>query len=311
MSSSKAKAPKYKAKQQLRPADLETPVPFPSRLLPPIKDDLQREVLRIFSSVSINIPLLSAIRQIPQYAKVLKELCTVKRTHKVKQHALLTEHVSAIVQKNVPPKFKDPGSPTITCTIGKTTLENALLDLGSSVNLMPHTVFSSLELGQLKRTPVVLQFADRSQKFPRGIIEDVLVQVSDFYFPTDFLVLDILGPKTSIPTPIILGRPFLATCDAKINCRNGQMTITFGNKKMELNVFHALPHHVESVEPREVGMPKPCVEQGDSHLEDQVEPNIIHASCYVDDFIVSLDSNSFVHTNVDDFVVVPQLDEDL
>ena len=37
---------------------------------------------------------------------------------------------------------------------------------------------------------VVLQFADRSTKIPRGIVEDVLIQVDKFYFPIDFIIID-------------------------------------------------------------------------------------------------------------------------
>jgi len=46
------------------------------------------------------------------------------------------------------------------------------------VNLLPYLVFQSLNLDELKPTSVIL--ADRSVKVPRGIIEDVLVQVDKF-----------------------------------------------------------------------------------------------------------------------------------
>ncbi|XP_042944665.1 uncharacterized protein LOC122278551 [Carya illinoinensis] len=48
--------------------------------------------------------------------------------------------VSAIIQSNTPPKYKDPGAPTIACVIGNSKIGHALLDLGSSVNLLPYTV---------------------------------------------------------------------------------------------------------------------------------------------------------------------------
>ena len=76
-------------------------------------------------------------------------------------------------------------------------------------------------------------------KIPKGIVEDVLVKVDKFYYPVDFVVLDTesiaIGPNH---VPIILGRPFLATFNAIINCRNGVMQLTFGNMKLELNIFH-------------------------------------------------------------------------
>ena len=76
-------------------------------------------------------------------------------------------------------------------------------------------------------------------KIPKGIVEDVLVKVDDFYYPVDFVVLDI-DPmaKSTHQVPIILGRPFLATTNAIINCRNGVMQLTFGNMTLELKIFH-------------------------------------------------------------------------
>jgi hypothetical protein len=87
-------------------------------------------------------------------------------------------------------KYKDPGCLTISCFIGEHKIERALLDLGASVNLLPYSFFQSLNLGELKPTSVTLLFADRSVKVPRGIVEDVLVQVDKFIYPVDFVVLD-------------------------------------------------------------------------------------------------------------------------
>ena len=80
--------------------------------------------------------------------------------------------------------------------------------------------------------------ADRSVKIPKGIVEDVLVKIEKFYYPIDFVVLDT-EPSSNEPiyVPIILGRPFLATANAIINCRNGVMQLTFGDMTLELNIF--------------------------------------------------------------------------
>ena len=65
------------------------------------------------------------------------------------------------------------------------------------------------------------------------------MKIDKFYYPVDFVVLDT-EPMASEPNhvPIILGRPFLATANAIINCRNGIMQLTFGNMTLELNIFH-------------------------------------------------------------------------
>ena len=75
-------------------------------------------------------------------------------------------------------------------------------------------------------------------------MEDVWVKVDKFYYPVDFVVLDT-EPIENGPNhvPIILGRPFLATANAIINCRNGVMQLTFGNMTLELNIFHLNNKH--------------------------------------------------------------------
>ena len=118
------------------------------------------------------------------------------------------------------------------------------MDLGASVNLLPYSVYKKLGLWELKPTNITLSLADRSVKIPKGKVEDVLVKVDKFYYPMDFIVLDTepiaVGPNH---VPIILGRPFLATSNAIINCRNGFMQLTFGNMTLELNIFHLSNKH--------------------------------------------------------------------
>ena len=60
------------------------PAPFPQRLIPPPKVNQNFEILEVLKQVKVNIPLLDAIKQIPSYAKFLKDLCIVK--HKLNVH---------------------------------------------------------------------------------------------------------------------------------------------------------------------------------------------------------------------------------
>jgi hypothetical protein len=103
----------------------------------------------------------------------------------------LTEEVSAMLLRKLPPKLKDPGSFTIPCRIGDHDCDRSLLDLGPSVNLMPYTMYEMLGLGELQPTSITLKLANRSIKRPRGILGDVLVKVGKFILPTDFIVLDM------------------------------------------------------------------------------------------------------------------------
>jgi hypothetical protein len=223
--------------------------PFPEWLKVPSHFGKQGEkiqaMMEMFKQVKINIPLLDAIQQVPAYTKFLKDLCTQKRKSRnhIPKKVLLTEHVSSLIQHNTPPKFKDPGAPTISCIIGQKEIDKALLDLGAGVNLLPYSVYQQLGLGELKPTTVILQLADRSIKKPRGIIEDVIIKGDKFFFPVDFIVQDtepVPHPEKLIP--VILGRPFLATTNACINCRTGVMEISFGNMKVRLNIFNAFQH---------------------------------------------------------------------
>ncbi|XP_070020616.1 uncharacterized protein [Nicotiana sylvestris] len=119
----------------------------------------------------------------------------------------MTHQVSAIVH-SMSPKLEDPYAFTIPCTIGSANFARALCDLGASINLMPYYVFKTLDIGQPRATSMRLQMADRTMKRPLGIIDDVLVRVDKFIFPSDFVILDC---EVDYEVPIILVRPFLAT----------------------------------------------------------------------------------------------------
>jgi hypothetical protein len=176
-------------------ATVETPprlfipkAPYPDRLLTPKKWGKFKDILEVFKQVQINIPFLDAIQQVPSYVKFLKDLITVKRKTNVPKKVCLTEPASSILQCKLPIKHKDLGCPTISCMIGVSRIERALLDLGASVNLLPYSVYLQLGLGELKPTSIMLQLADRSVKVPWEIIKNVLIKVDKFYFPVDFIV---------------------------------------------------------------------------------------------------------------------------
>ena len=195
-----------------------TPPPFLQALKAKKKAINQTEMLEVLRHVKVNILLLDMIKQVPTYAKFLKDLCTVKRGLNVDKNVFLTEQVSVIIQCKTPVKYKDSGCPTIFVNIGGTCVEKALLDLGASVNLLPYSVYKQLGLGEIKPTSITLSLADRSIKIPKGTVEDVLIQVDKFYYPVDFVVLDTEPVAVAANyVPIILGRPFLTTSNAIIN----------------------------------------------------------------------------------------------
>ena len=234
------------AREGVKPS---VPPHFPHALQKRKNSVNQTKILEVLWQVKVNIPLLDMIKQVPTYAKFLKDLCTVKRGFNVNKNAFLTEQVSAIIECKTSVKYKDPGCPTISVNIGGTSVEKALLDLGANVNLLPYSMYKQLGLGELKPTSITLSLADRFINIPKGTIEDVLIQVDKFYYLVDFVVLDTEPVAVGANhVPIILGRPFLATSNAIINFRNGVMQLTFGNMTLELNIFHLSKRHMQPVE---------------------------------------------------------------
>ncbi|XP_035840287.1 uncharacterized protein LOC110882698 [Helianthus annuus] len=191
----------------------------------------------VFRQVKINLPLLEAIKQVPAYAKFLKELCTQKRQQKVPKLVDLKERVSEVLKGDLPPKLQDPGTPFIDIQVGNFQTARALLDLGAGVSILPGGLYDQYDFGPLKRVETTVVLANFSHKLPRGIVRDVIVKVDEFYYPVDFLVLDYSPADPIQQQNIILGRPFLNTAHAIIDCRYGTVDMTFGNRKMRLNVF--------------------------------------------------------------------------
>ncbi|XP_031282520.1 uncharacterized protein LOC116141123 [Pistacia vera] len=223
--------------------------PFSTRLTKSKKEEEEKEILETFRKVEVNIPLLDAIKQVPRYAKFLKELCTNKRKLKGNEKISMGENVSAILQKKLPPKCKDPGMFTIPCKLGDVRIEKVMLDLGASINVMPLSIYSSLNIGPLKETGVIIQLADRSNVYPEGVVEDVLVQVNGLVFPADFYVLDMEEDDSSNSTLMLLGRPFLKTSRTKIDVHDGILTMEFDGEIIKFNIYDSIrfPNDVSSV----------------------------------------------------------------
>nr|XP_009778172.1 PREDICTED: uncharacterized protein LOC104227591 [Nicotiana sylvestris] len=170
-------------------------------------------------SLSINLPLVEALEQMPGYAKFIKDLVTKKRSMNF-DTVKVTHQVNAIVH-SMEPKLENPGAFTIPCTIGSVEFSKALCDLGAIINLMPYSIFKALGIGKPRPTSMRLQMADHTIKRPLGVIEDVLVRVDNFILPADFVILD---GEVDYEVPIILRRSFLATGKAICDVESGELT---------------------------------------------------------------------------------------
>ncbi|XP_052621445.1 uncharacterized protein LOC128127117 [Lactuca sativa] len=217
-----------------------TPAPFPSRLASTKREREDDEIMAMFRKVEINIPLLDVITQIPRYAKFLKELCTSKKKLKGNQIVKVGENVSAVLQKRLPKKCKDPGVFTVSCKMGNLFVPRAMLDLGASINVLPYSSYKTMGIGPLSKTGVIIQLADRSLVHPKGVLEDMLVQVNELVFPTDLYVLDMGDENTPQSSSILLGRPFMSTAKTKIDVANGTLSMEFDGEVINFNIFEAM-----------------------------------------------------------------------
>ncbi|PKA54930.1 hypothetical protein AXF42_Ash000766 [Apostasia shenzhenica] len=151
----------------------------------------------------------------PPYAKYLKNFVLLREQLMFPKKTFLASNVSSILSHQILIKYKDPGCPTISIVICDKTIQKALLDLGTSVNLLPFWLYEQLSLGKLKSTIITLQLADKSIRIPKEVIEDVLIKVGEFIFPVDFIVIEIeVETDQRSQIPVILERPFLATSNA-------------------------------------------------------------------------------------------------
>ena len=106
----------------------------------------------------------------------------------------------------------------ISNMIGRRPLTWFLLKIGGSVNILPKGVYDAGPLGVLQTLFIKLSLADGPGRRTHGIVEDVIMKVKNCYLPVDFIIVDMKTMKDSTSTPIILGRPFMATTKVITDC---------------------------------------------------------------------------------------------
>jgi len=190
----------------------------------------------VFKTLSINLTLVEALLEMLGYVKFMKEL--VRKKINMDFETIEASHnYSAIMTSEVIAKKEDPGAFTIPCSIGMFQYANALCDLGSSINLMSYAIFKQLWLGEPKSITMRLLMADRSSKYPIGILYYILVKVDKFIFPADFVILDY---EIDAEVPIILGRPFLATERALVDVESGELKFRVNDEEATFNMCKSM-----------------------------------------------------------------------
>ena len=133
-------------------------------------------------------------------------------------------------------KYVDPWSPIFKTYINGIEIPNTLIDLGVEINIMSRQTMEQLKLHNLLYTPTLLQLVDRLVIKLDGVLGDISVSMYSWEYPVDFMVLT---PKNNLGGhPLILGRPWLATTDAFIGYRLGDMFISDGNSTTKFTLYH-------------------------------------------------------------------------
>ncbi|XP_058766606.1 uncharacterized protein LOC131640210 [Vicia villosa] len=159
-----------------------------------------------------------------------------KKKYTDEETVVLDAHYSAIIQKTPPRKEADPGRVILPITIGGNYISNGLVDLGSSINLIPLSVVKRLGNIEMKHTRITLQLADKSIISPYGVVQDMLVKVDKFLFPVDFVVVDM---EEDCDVPLILGRPFMKTTRMMIDIDDGIMKVRVQDKEVIFTLFES------------------------------------------------------------------------
>ncbi|XP_059295613.1 uncharacterized protein LOC132048950 [Lycium ferocissimum] len=197
--------------------------PFPQRLVNKKEDAKFEKFYDQLKQLSLNFPFLDVVKEMPGFAKYLKDLLTKKKTV---QHEIvsLTHIVSSIIS---------------TTIIQYHDFARALCDNGASINFMPLAIYKQSGLGMPRPTTMRLQMADRSIKRPVGMVDDVLVRVGKFMLPTDFVILDCAVDRD---IPIIFGRPFLATGRALMDSEKNEIKFRVNDEEV---TFHSTKFKME------------------------------------------------------------------
>ncbi|KAL1290734.1 hypothetical protein AAHE18_20G150300 [Arachis hypogaea] len=245
-------------------------IPYPQKLRKEEQDKQFARFVDYLRTLEIKIPFAEALEQIPSYAKFMKEILSHKKDWRETERVLLTEECSAVILKSFPEKLKDPGSFLIPCILEGQCTKTALCDLGASINLIPASTIRKLGLTEeVKPTRICLQLADGSTKYPSGVIEDMIVRVGPFAFPTDFVVLEMEEHKSAT---LILGRPFLATGRSLIDVQQGEITLRVNDDEFKLNAVKAMQHPDTSKDCMKVDFIDSLVEE--INMAENVQPDL-------------------------------------
>ncbi|GJS13126.1 MAK10-like protein [Tanacetum coccineum] len=169
-----------------------------------------------FKDLHLNLPVLEVLAHASIYNALLD---------KYVESLELGKNGSAFVQGEIPAKMGDPGLSTLPCRLGDSKPFDTLDDLGSCVNIIPFYLFKKLKIRLLEETNHIFGLADGTKSYPIGIVKDVEVHIGKLKLFNDFYLLDM---KKDPEIPLLVGRGFLATANAVIDCRMAKIAVGEG-----------------------------------------------------------------------------------
>ncbi|GJS66524.1 MAK10-like protein [Tanacetum coccineum] len=162
----------------------------------------------------------------------------------------------------------DPGLFTLPCRLGDSKPFDTLADLRSCVNIIPLYLFKNLNIGLLEETDHIFGLVDETKSYPVEIVKDVEVHIGKLKLLTDFYVLDM---KKDTESPLLVGRGFLATANAVIDCRMTKIAVgeritrsVFSVKGIDLGE-EEVPYWT-TLRKRESYKPRPITDKIDAEL---------------------------------------------
>nr|GEU44557.1 hypothetical protein [Tanacetum cinerariifolium] len=158
----------------------------------PLKEDSKIGLKRL----KINQSLIRVVKRMTyekgKYLMYVKDVFSSKEPIMDKDAVKLNDRCTTTLHNQPPLVQNDPGSFTLPCLIGNSKIRSVFVDLGAGINVMPFSMFKKLKIWDLQPTNMMIEMADMSMKAPRGIIENVLVQIDKFIFPIDFVIMDMV-----------------------------------------------------------------------------------------------------------------------
>ena len=209
-------------------------MPYP---LVPSRKDKERHLARfldIFKKLEITMPFKEALQQMPLCSKFQKDMLTQNSKYIHSDTIVVEGNYSVVIQRILPPKHNNPGSVNIPCSIGAVSVGKALIDFGANINLMPLSMCRRMGELEIMPTRMTLQLANRSITRPYGVIEDILVRVKHFFFPADFVVMDI---EEDVDIPLILGCLFMLTTSCVVDMGRRKLEMGIEDQKISFDLF--------------------------------------------------------------------------